>query len=77
MIQLDPQLISRSGKPEFVVLPYAQFKALQEHLEDMEDLRLLQEARARDNGSPGLSIDQVRRRLKLKSQGKAKKRKSA
>ncbi|MGA9377737.1 MAG: type II toxin-antitoxin system prevent-host-death family antitoxin, partial [Phormidium sp.] len=37
MIQLHPEYLSKNGKKVFVVLPYEEFQALQELLEDLED----------------------------------------
>jgi hypothetical protein len=34
MTQLRPQIIHQNGKPQFAVIPYADFLAIQEELED-------------------------------------------
>ena len=44
MIDLHPEILSKNGKREFVVLPYEEFVALQEELEELEDIRQLEEA---------------------------------
>ena len=65
MIELHPEILRKNGKKEFVVLPYDEFEAMKELLEDAEDLLELRRARARDNGGPGLSVGDARRRLGL------------
>ena len=66
MIKLHPEILKRDGKEQFVVLPYEEFLAIQELLEDMEDLRLIEEAKANDSGEPGIPLDEVRKKLNLK-----------
>jgi hypothetical protein len=66
MIKLHPEILRRDGKEQFAVLPYEEFLAVQEYLEDMEDLRLIEEARSSDTGEPGISLEEVKRRLDLK-----------
>lgn len=65
MIELHPKILRKNGKNEFVVLPYDEFEAIKELLEDAEDLMELRRARARDKGGPGLSVRDVRRKLGL------------
>lgn len=38
-MELNPQVIQKKGKREFVVLPYEEFVKIVELLEDYEDLR--------------------------------------
>jgi hypothetical protein len=66
MIKLHPEILKRDGKEQFAVLPYEEFLAIQELLEDMEDLRLIEEAKAADQGEPGIPLEEVKRRLNLK-----------
>jgi hypothetical protein len=66
MIELHPEILKRDGKEQFAVLPYEEFLAVKEFLEDMEDLRLIEEARASDSGEPGIPLEEVKRRLNLK-----------
>jgi DNA-binding XRE family transcriptional regulator len=46
------QVIEKEGKPEFAVLPFAEYETLLQRLEDLEDARDLQEYRA----NPGESV---------------------
>lgn len=65
MIELHPEILRKDGKNEFVVLPYEEFVAIQELLEDAEDLLELRRAAAEDSAGPGLSVDDARRELGL------------
>jgi hypothetical protein len=47
---------SPKGKPEFAVIPYAQFLALQEELEDAACLRILRKAKAAEGAAKGVSL---------------------
>jgi PHD/YefM family antitoxin component YafN of YafNO toxin-antitoxin module len=65
MIELHPEILRKNGKNEFVVLPYEEFVAIQELLEDAENLPELRRAAAEDPGGPGLSVQDARRELGL------------
>ena len=65
MLELHPNVLQKNGKGEFVVLPYEEFVALRDLLEDMEDLVLLEEARKENAGEPGISLDEAKKRLGL------------
>jgi transcriptional regulator with XRE-family HTH domain len=66
MIKLHPEILKRDGKEQFAVLPYEEFLAIQELLEDMEDFRLIEQAKVNDTGEPGIPLDEVKKRLNLK-----------
>ncbi|MDB5173404.1 MAG: Phd YefM [Phycisphaerales bacterium] len=66
MIKLHPEILRRDGKEQFAVLPYEEFVAVQELLEDLEDNRLIDEAKAQDTGEPGVSLEELKRRLDVK-----------
>ena len=61
--ELHPEFLRKNGEPEFAVLPYSEYRALQEWLEDIEDILDLREARAEDAGQPNLTIEEVRKEL--------------
>ncbi len=65
MIELHPEILSKNGKREFVVLPYEEFLALQEELEDLEDLRQLDEAVTSERGSPSIPWSEAKKKLGL------------
>ena len=63
MIQFHPEFIKKNGKNEFVILPYEEFVTIQELLEDAEDALLLEQARREDQGKPGVTLEEVMKRL--------------
>src|SRR5216117_2422037 len=63
MIELHPEILSKNGKREFVVLPYEEFMALQEELEDLEDLRQLDEAIAKEKHTPSSPCAEATKQL--------------
>jgi len=63
MLALHPQYIRSNDKRQFVVLPQEEFSAICELLEDVEDLRLLEEARAENAGHKGITLDQLKKEL--------------
>jgi PHD/YefM family antitoxin component YafN of YafNO toxin-antitoxin module len=62
---LNPQIIRHQGEPAFVVLPYDEYRALEELLEDLDDLVHLRRAKEEAAGEPMLSLEEVRRELGL------------
>jgi hypothetical protein len=64
-IELHPEFLTSNGERQFAVLPYAEYLALREFLEDVEDLFDLREARESDKGDRSLSIDNAERELGL------------
>ena len=56
---LHPQIIEKDGVETFAVLPIEEYRAIQEMLEDMEDLRALNEAKAENADRPTLSLEEV------------------
>jgi len=60
---------------EFVVLPYKEYEAMRQRLEDAEDLLELRKARRQDNpAKPGLTLEQLKARLGLKSPARKSRR---
>jgi len=58
-MRLNPQLIKRKGKSEFVVLPIEEFEAMTELIEDYEDLRVLRDAKEKSQGQKPIPIKEV------------------
>ncbi|MEX0777397.1 MAG: hypothetical protein WD042_16965 [Phycisphaeraceae bacterium] len=63
-ISLTPQIIRKGDNAEYAVLPWEQYQALLEHLEDLEDLLAIRKARADDDGTR-ISHEQVKQELGL------------
>lgn len=73
-LELHPEFLKKNGRKQFVVLPYDEFVKLQEELEDLADIRALDEARVKESHLPGIPLAEVRRRLEMKFQRASKKR---
>ena len=65
MANVHPQFLEKNGEREFVVLRYEEFQALEQRLEDLEDLVALYRAREENAGRRSSSIDEVREELGL------------
>ena len=63
MISLHPEILRKNGKEEFVVLPYEEYVAICELLEDAQDLMDLNEAKQKEGSAPTIPLDEVKRRL--------------
>ncbi|MBI3418293.1 MAG: type II toxin-antitoxin system prevent-host-death family antitoxin [Verrucomicrobia bacterium] len=66
MLEIHPEILSKNGKREFVVLPYEEFEAIREELEELEDLRQLDEAIAAEKNTPSIPWEEAKKRLGIK-----------
>lgn len=64
ILELHPSFIEREGKKEFAVLPMDEFERLQVFIEGAQDLFLLRQAKAEDDGER-ISLAEVEARLGL------------
>ncbi|MDP2902748.1 MAG: hypothetical protein Q8N96_06530 [Methylovulum sp.] len=55
-MELHPQLIEKEGRKEFVVLPFNEFQALTELMNDYEDLMDLRAAKEEAKGEQPVSL---------------------
>jgi hypothetical protein len=62
-IELHPEFLTANGKRQFAVIPYEEFLALQEWIEDTHDLYLLRVAREENKDQPTYTIEEVRKDL--------------
>ena len=69
MISLHPHILRKDGKEQFVILPYDEFLAIQERLDDAEDVLELRRAKQAEEGAPTLSLDEVKQRFVADSDG--------
>jgi len=60
---LHPQIIQKEGRNEFVVLPYQEYIAVEEALEDLQDLQTLAEAREAHANEKGIPLADIGKRL--------------
>ncbi len=65
VVELHPEFLKKAGRIEFVVLPYEEFLAVQEMLEDAEDLLDLRQAKEEDDGTPGTPLAEVKKEFGL------------
>jgi hypothetical protein len=62
---LHPRIIEKNGSKQSVVLPYAEYIALREWMEDMEDLLELREAKRAEGNVPGRPLEEIAKELGL------------
>ena len=62
-MSMHPQAIEKERKKEFVVLPYEEFLAIKESLEDYEDLKVLREAKAAEGEAVSAPLSDLRNDL--------------
>ena len=60
---LHPQIIEKNGTQESVLLPYPEFVALRDWIEDMEDLLELHEAKRSEGNLPTRPLEEVAKDL--------------
>lgn len=65
MIDLHPNFLEKDGKKAFVVLPYEEFRKIQEALEDLEDLKTLRQAKMEEANEPTVSLEEAKELLDL------------
>ncbi len=63
-MRLNPQVIEKGGKKEFVVLPYEEYQAIEELMEDYMDLIDLRESKTDGQDQLSVSLDEVIKELK-------------
>ena len=64
-IELHPEILEKNGRKEFVVLPYEEYIALREWMDDAEDLLALREAKREEGAAPAQPFEEVARELGL------------
>ena len=69
---IKPEIWTRNGREQFVVMSMSDFEKVQELIEDAQDLLLLREARISNGNSPGIPLEEVKRRLGLAPSRKRK-----
>jgi hypothetical protein len=65
LMKLHPEILSKNGRKQFVVLPYEVFVAVQERLADAEDLLELRKAKRAEGGKKSIPLAVVKRTLEL------------
>jgi PHD/YefM family antitoxin component YafN of YafNO toxin-antitoxin module len=65
MLTIHPNILECDGKKAFVVLPYEEFVAIEEELQEFEDLKELRAAKAEEASQPGVSLCDAKKELGL------------
>ena len=60
MLALHPNILEQEGKKRFAVLPYHEFLAIQEELQDYYDLRALNKAKREEWDAPTVSAEEAK-----------------
>jgi len=63
IMSIHPQIIEKNGNKEFVVLPYEEFLAIREELEDFQDLKDLRNEKSQAAGEPVRPLDTILKEL--------------
>jgi hypothetical protein len=62
---LHPNILEQGGKKHFVVLPYNEFVALQEEIQDYYDLKDLRAGKREEKDAPTVSFEEAKKALGL------------
>jgi hypothetical protein len=65
MMELHPTFLMKNDRKECAVLPYAEYVAVCELLDDMRDLIDLRHAKEVEGGSPTIGLEELKLRLGL------------
>ena len=65
LLKLHPEILSKDGKKQFVVLPYEEFVAVKERLADADDLIELRKAKRAEGRKKSIPLAKVKRTLGL------------
>jgi len=63
---LHAEILETNGKKQFAILPYAEFVALQERLDDLEDLATLRKAKRAEGKKRSVPLAEAKRVLGLR-----------
>lgn len=67
MATLHAQIIKKNGKKEYAVLPYKEFKRIQEKLEEYQDLRCLREAKEAEKDAPTIGMAELKKKIRRRT----------
>jgi len=71
MRKLKPEFLKKNGKTEFVVLTREDYESFTQMIEDAQDVLLIRAARKRNGNSDGISLNELKTRLGMKTKRKA------
>ena len=61
----QPQIITKNGKAEFVVIPFQDYLDMKEMLEDFNDLKELRKAKEEEKNVKSIPLNSVKRELNI------------
>jgi PHD/YefM family antitoxin component YafN of YafNO toxin-antitoxin module len=67
MVTLHAQIIKKNGKKEYAVLPYEEFRRVQDELDEYEDLRYLREAKEAEKDAPTIGMAELKKRIRRRT----------
>jgi hypothetical protein len=67
MVKIRPEILTKNGKKEFVILTYEEYVALQDRLADAEDLLDLRKAKRAEGKKKSVPLATAKRALGVKS----------
>jgi len=65
MLTLHPNILERGGEKAFAVLPYEEFRSIQEELSEYDDIGELRAAKAKESDSHTTPLGFVRNELNI------------
>ena len=63
MIELHTEILKKGGKKEFAIIPFNEYEALMEYIEDLEDLAELRKIKKMSTAEETLSLEEAKREL--------------
>ena len=72
MLKIKPEIWTRNGREQFVVLSMSDFEKVQEMIEDAGLARILRQAKRKEANAPTLSHEQMLQQLGVKPGRKRK-----
>jgi hypothetical protein len=72
MLNIKPEFWTKRGGGQFVIMSLRDFERVQEAIEDAGLARLLRQAKRRDRGGPGASMEEMKRLLGMSRSGRKK-----
>ncbi len=73
MQAIHPKILEYDGKKAFVVLTYDEFVAIEEHLQEYEDIKQLRIAKAEEADAPTVPLRRAKKVLGLENRPPAPK----
>ncbi len=62
-MDINPRVLERDGKKEFVIITYEEYEQMREQLCDYEDLRDLRDAKRAEQNAESVPLSDVKRTL--------------